>query len=261
VNLISVPYFIGLRMDGFRTPEPAAVLDPPLPGDPGADYSTSNTGGPGELAQRRMGVLYRALAENVAGADHPVVYAGDCVAVIGVLAGLQQRKVHPTLYWFDAHGDFNTWDTTPSGFLGGMPLAMLTGRGEQVIVDGVGLVPIADERVVLVDARDLDPGEDEAVAASGMRVRSVDDVAHEEPSDRPIYVHVDVDVVDPVDLPAINYPAPGGPSLQAVHDAVHRLAGTGRVAAASVSSWNPRLPGADLAAAATRRIMGDFLES
>jgi len=261
VNLISVPYFIGLRLDGFVTPEPAAVLDLMLPGDPGADYSTSTTRGPGELAQQRMAVLYRRLAEEVAVVDHPLVYAGDCVAVIGVLAGLQARKVHPTLYWFDAHGDFNTWETTPTGFLGGMPLAMLTGRGEQTIVSGSGSEPIDDGNVVLVDARDLDPGEAEAVAESGMRVRSVEDVAHEEPSDGPIYLHVDVDVVDPGDLPAINYPAPSGPSLHDVHDAVHRLAGTGRVVAASVSSWNPGLPGADRAAAATRRIMSDFLES
>jgi len=72
-------------------------------------------------------------------------------------------------------------------------------------------------------------------------------------------VHVDVDVVDPSDLPAINYPAPDGPSLQAVRAAAGRLTGTGRVVGVSVSSWNPALPGAGRAAAATRRIVEEFL--
>ncbi|MEN8238596.1 MAG: arginase family protein, partial [Actinomycetota bacterium] len=161
---------------------------------------------------------------------------------------------------FDAHGDFHTWETTQSCFLGGMPLAMLTGRGEQTIVAGTGLRPLPDDRVVLVDARDLDEGEDAAVAASGMKVLSVDDVAGETPRSGPIYVHVDLDVVDPDDLPAMNYPAPGGPRAESVRAAVEHLASTGRVVAASVSSWNPQLPDADRASAVTRSIMGAFLD-
>jgi arginase len=65
-----------------------------------------------------------------------VSIAGDCVATMGVLAGLHDAGITPTLIWFDAHGDFNTWETTPSGFLGGMPLAMIVGRGEQTMPHG-----------------------------------------------------------------------------------------------------------------------------
>ena len=79
--------------------------------------------------QVRMGVLYRGLARLVEGEDAPVVISGDCMVAIGVLAGLQARGIDPTLLWFDAHGDFHTWETTASGFLGGMPLAMVSGRG------------------------------------------------------------------------------------------------------------------------------------
>ena len=75
-----------------------------------------------------------------------------------------------------------------------------------------------------------------------------------------IYVHVDVDVADPEELPAVNYPAPGGPSVDAVRAAVRHLAVTGRVVAASVSSWNPELPGAAQAAEATHSIMDVFLD-
>lgn len=206
-----------------------------------------------------MAVLYRHLAAWVETSSDPVVYAGDCVAIIGVLTGLQRRDLAPTLVFFDAHGDFHTWESTPSQFIGGMPLAMVTGRGEQTIVDGAGLTPLADGDVFLVDARDLDPGEDEAVAASGVHVTSVGSVVEEIPAHGPLYVHVDVDVVDPRDMPAMNYPAPGGPSLGEVREALEGLEATGRVAAFSVSSWNPALPGADRAAAATCELAASFL--
>jgi arginase len=136
---------------------------------------------------------------------------------------------------------------------------MLTGRGEQTIVAGAGLHPLPDDRVILVDARDLDPGEDEAVAASGMTVESVDRLAHSLPPDAPLYVHIDVDVVTPEDLPAVNYPAPDGPTLRQVRAAMIHLAATERVVAVSVSGWNPELPGADIAADATYQLVAPFL--
>ena len=162
-------------------------------------------------------------------------------------------------WFFDALGDFHTWDTTASGVIGGMPLAMVTGRGEQTILEGAGLTPLPDERAILVDGRDLDPGEDKALAASGVRQVTVADVAQSDLGEGPLYVHVDLDVVDPSEMPAMNYPAPGGPPLAAVTEAVRRLADTGRVVAFSLSSWNPELPGADAAAAAAIEITEPFV--
>jgi len=243
MTVITVPFFIGEPMPGFDVPEPHTTLDPSLP-----------SGKPTE----RMAVLYDELAALVTEASNPIVYAGDCVSIMGVAGGLQRRGIDPTVLFFDAHGDFHTWETTPSGFLGGMPLAMLTGRGEQTIVDGVGLAPINDGRVWLVDGRDLDPGEDEAVAASGIHHVTVDQIAAN-PPDGDLYVHVDVDVVDPVDMPGVNYPAPDGPSVATVAEAVAALHATGQVVALSFSSWNPALEGADIAAAATHRIAAPFL--
>ena len=243
-EIIKVPFFMGEQMHGFEVPEPFVELKPELP-----------SGSP----QDRMAHLYRELGNQVAGRDAPVVYAGDCVVTIGVLAGLQRKGINPTLVFFDAHGDFNTSDTTPSGFLGGMPVAMLTGRGEQTIVAGAGLEPLNDERVVHVGARDLDPGEDKALAESGIVCVSVDQLAHHDLPPGSLYVHVDVDVVDPEELPAVNYPAPGGPSLHDTRAALIRLAATGRVVAFSVSSWNPALPGADRAAAGTQQLAAPFL--
>lgn len=243
MTIISVPFFIGEPMPGFVVPNPHVTLDPDLPG-------ASPT--------KRMAVLYSRLAALVAEDFNPVVYAGDCLSILGVAGGLQRRGVDPTILFFDAHGDFHTWETTPSNFLGGMPLAMLTGRGEQTIVDGAGMAPVEDGRVWLIDGRDLDPGEDDAVAESGIHHVTVEEIAADPPPGD-LFVHIDVDVVDPIDMPGVNYPATGGPSADAVARAVEALHATGRVVALSFSSWNPALPGADIAAAATHRIAAPFL--
>ncbi|MEW5959570.1 MAG: arginase family protein [Chloroflexota bacterium] len=192
----------------------------------------------------RLGILAQALADEVAAvraAGHlPVALVGDCTASIGVLAGLQRELPDLTLVWYDAHGDFNTPQTTPSGFIGGMPLAMLCGRGEQTIVEGAGARVLPEANVILTDARDLDPGEKEAVTASALtHLPQMADLLSLDLPDRPIYIHFDCDVLHLTDLTAVNYPAQGGPSLATVEATLARLADTGRVAAVSVTLWNP----------------------
>ena len=243
MTAIKVPYFMGDRISGLEVPEPSVEVSRELPAG---------------SAQERMAVLYGRLAAEVARQDDPIVFAGDCVAIIGVLAGLRRKGIDPTLVFFDAHGDFNTWETTPSGFIGGMPVAMVTGRGEQTIVIGAGLRVLSDARVLHVGARDLDPGEEAALAESGITAIGVTEVAEVDLSTGPLYVHVDLDVVDPEEMTATSYPAPGGPSVEEGVVALTRLAATGRVAAFSVSSWNPALPGADRAAAIAARMAGLF---
>jgi arginase len=240
-----VPFFIGERIGDLLIEAPHETIAPPLPeGTP----------------QQRMAVLYRQVADHVADTDETiVVFAGDCLAPIGILAGLQRRSIDATLIWFDAHGDFHTWETTASGFLGGMPLAMIVGRGEQTIVNATGLKPLDERKVLLVDARDLDPGEAKAVAESNITVTAVTGLAHTVPPQGALYVHVDVDVVDPVEMPAVNYPAPEGPALADVRAALLHLVSTDRVVAFSVSSWNPDLPEAERAAAATTRLAALFM--
>jgi arginase len=194
----------------------------------------------------RMGVLYRALAAEVAAVrvagNLPVVISGDCVASIGVVAGLQQETSDFNLVWYDAHGDFNTPETTPSGFIGGMPLAMLCGRGEQTIVKGVGAKIHPESKIILTDARDLDPGEKEAVAGSAVtHLTQVADLINLKLPNEPIYIHFDSDVLRTADMPAVNYPAQGGPTLETVEASLAYLASTGRIAAISVTMWNPEM--------------------
>jgi arginase len=193
-----------------------------------------------------MSLLHEPLATFVHEAalqgDRPVSIAGDCCTTIGILAGLQRANIDPTLIWFDAHSDFNTWETTPSGFLGGMPLAMLVGRGEQTMSNAVGLRSLPEEKVVLTDGRDLDP--EEKVALEGSAVKHVPDVRwlpREDLPAGPLYVHFDVDVLSPETAPAMNYLAAGGPNASEMEQVFRFLAQTGRVSAVSVSSWNPRM--------------------
>ena len=196
--------------------------------------------------QSRMSVLHEALArkveKSIGEGRLPVSIAGDCCTSIGVTAGLQRAGVDPFLIWFDAHGDFNTWETTPSGFLGGMPLAMLAGLGEQTMPRAVGLRPLPEDRVILTDGRDLDPGEMELVTNS--RVNHLVDpkslYKYAFP-DLPIYIHFDVDIINPIDAPAMSYSAVGGPRASELEGLFRFLAQTLQVVAISLSSWNPEL--------------------
>ena len=108
-----------------------------------------------------------------------------------------------------------------------------------MIATAIGLRPVAEDRVLLVDARDLDPPEAEYLARAAIRRSTVRDAATSLP-DGPLYLHVDIDVVDPDDLPGLLFPALGGPSLPAVAEAVRDILATGRVAAFGLAcTWHP----------------------
>jgi arginase len=191
---------------------------------------------------QRLSAVHEPLAAEVArtvqAGDRPVSIGGDCCAVIPVMAGLQRAGVAPRLLWLDAHGDFNTPETTPSGFIGGMPLAMLVGRGDQDLLRALSLSPIPERDVILFDARDLDPGEREAVAGSEVRhVRSLAALLEEDLTGRPLHVHIDVDVMSVEDAPAVLYPVPGGPRAVALVELGRRLVARNVPVSVSMTPW------------------------
>ena len=200
----------------------------------------------GDDRQARMNAIHQPLAAfveaTVRKGERPVSLSGDCCSSIGVLAGLQRAGVAPNLIWLDAHGDFNTPETSPGGFWGGMPLAILVGRGDPTMPRALGLVPLAEQDIILADARDLDPGEDTALAASGLtHVPSVRALLSSTLPDGPLWVHFDTDIVDATEAPAQNYPVAGGPTTADMGELFDKLAQTGHVVAVSLSSWNPEL--------------------
>ena len=123
-ELIVTPWHLDEHIPGFPLPAGAAELTrPSLPAGP-------QTG--------RMIRLYEAVADVVARAARPLLLSGDCTTALGAVAGLQRRHGDAAVVWLDGHGDFNTPATTITGYLGGMPLAMLTGRAPELISDPWG---------------------------------------------------------------------------------------------------------------------------
>ncbi|MBZ0321418.1 MAG: arginase family protein [Anaerolineae bacterium] len=212
-------------------------------------------------APNPMTAVHRAIADAILRHPNqfPVVFAADCVTSIGMVRGLTQRHGEMGIVWYDAHGDFNTPATTPSGYIGGMPLAMLVGRGEQDLMRGAEVRPLNEAHIVITDARDLDPGEREALAAS--RILHLPDVAELLTAPLPhvpLYVHFDTDVVNLEEMPGMNYPAPGGPSLDTAADTLQRVAHDGEVVGVLFGLWDTRMLTPDnhgVPIAATHRLM------
>jgi arginase len=195
-------------------------------------------------AWERLAVLYAAVARAVTEAavlgTAPVVVSGDCTTALGTVAGLQRGGVNAGIVWFDAHGDVQTLETTASGYLGGLPLRLLVGYRPELIADDLGLWPVPEDRVLLVGARDLDPPEVTYLADARIRRCQVTDLDPAGLPYGPLYVHIDLDVIDPVGLPGLRYPAPGGPGLGDVAGALRMLLATGRVAAVGIAcTWHP----------------------
>jgi arginase len=228
---ILVPYHID---------EARPDLDVPMP----ADVTISTDRPTAADRWHWLSLLYTqvaaAVSSTVDAGGTPIVLSGDCTTALGTVAGLQAAGIDPVVVWFDAHGDLQTMETTHTGYLGGLPLRILVGYRPELIADSLGLRPVPESRVVLVDGRDLDPPEAEYLASAAVRRVPVAEVSTMDLPDGPIYLHLDLDVVNPDDLPGLLFPAPGGPSLDAVFTAVNALLGTGRVVAVGLAcTWHP----------------------
>ena len=191
----------------------------------------------------RMAVLYDevadAVAADIAAGQVPLVLSGDCTTSLGVVAGLQRAGLDPGLVWFDGHGDVQTPETSTSGYLGGMPLRQLVGGADRTVAERLGMRSVPEQEVVLVDARALDPPEAEFLAGSEIRRVPVEDADTTLPR-RPVYLHLDVDVVDPRDMPGLLFPAPDGPGLPAVAAAVRQVLASCEVLAIGLAcTWRP----------------------
>lgn len=196
--------------------------------------------------------LYRALAARLADSDElPIVLSGHCGAAIGAAAGLGADAI----LWFDAHGDYNTPDTTDSGFLDGMCLAVATGRCWHGLARTIpGFRPIDPRRVIHVGARDWSPGEREALLHDGVRLEpSFDGI-----DAKRLLVHVDLDVIDSRYGRANPYACEGGLSpddvLRVIDDARERFPVAGLV----IASYDPGCDTDGRIAEAALRIIRSF---
>jgi len=176
------------------------------------------------------------LARAVAMHDRPVtILAGNCNSCLGTLAALED----PGIVWLDAHGDFNTPETSISGALEGMSLAIATGHCHPELMAR----PVAEENVVLAATRSLDPLEEQRLRASGIRLatldalpRAIDQLARRVQT---IYLHLDLDVLDPQISPGVNFSEPGGISVEELFEAVKLVIAAGKLGAATIANFNP----------------------
>jgi arginase len=244
--LVQVPYFLGRRGEGLATGVP--VLAERLAAELGAstieidvESGSWNEIGASMDVVRAVAAVVR---EIVGAGGFPLVLGGVCSTALGVVAGLGSPQELGAV-WFDAHGDFNTPETTPTGFFDGMPLAMLTGSGWESLRAGIdGLQPVDEANVVLVGARDLDPPEQERLERSAVRwVRpgepleaALDALAERV---RDVYLHVDLDVLDPSEGQANRYAARGGPTAAELAIAVGEVASRFRIHAAAITAYEP----------------------
>ena len=196
------------------------------------------------LGVRVIGVPYH-LDEYLPDLDFPLrpgeivstdLPSADVWERLAALYGLVARAVADAA----GRGDVQTLETTASGYLGGLPLRLLTGYRPELIAARLGLEPVPERRIVLVGARDLDPPEVTYLAEAQIRRSEVAVLSAADLPDGPLYAHLDLDVADPADLPGLRYPAPGGPGPAAVAGALRMLLGTGRVAAVGIGcTWHP----------------------
>ena len=147
--------------------------------------------------------------DALSGGNVPVILAGDCSISLTTLPAALRNRPEAHILWLDAHGDYNTPDTSASAFLGGMCLAGACGEWDPGLAD-----PVPPERVVLAGVRDLDDGERRLLEQSPATVIGASTVetlvAVKNALDgAPAFVHLDLDVLDPEHFPA-QFPAPGG---------------------------------------------------
>ena len=254
---IGVPFTLGQRL--AERSEVEAVRQSGIAEEIGADWVDIRPDtGDGALPVTAVNV---AIADTILAypGKTPLIFASDCTSALGAMRGLMRQR--PMVIWYDAHGDFNTPETSPSGFLGGMPLAMLVGRGHMGYMNGIGLAPIKERDVILTDGRDLDPEERVALGQSQVvHLPSVDDLLTRSLRERPVYIHLDLDVVDPSEMPGLWYPAPGGPSVAAVNASLQHVAAAQPLAGALFTLWNNSLVSDDRALQHTLTMVRTIVE-
>lgn len=195
-----------------------------------------------ELARR----LATAVRSARSAGHFPLVLSGNCNTAVGTLSGLTPAR--RATFWFDAHGDCNTPETTNTGFLDGMGLAMTTGLcWHQLAATVPGFLPVAPEATFLLGARDLEVAEAALLEESAITPIAVGQIPKELPSilaksplaDTLGYLHLDLDVLDPAVGHANYLPVPIGLSLSQLTAAVAAIRARVPLGAAALTSYSP----------------------
>lgn len=199
--------------------------------------------------------LAAAVSKEMEEGRFPLVLGGDHSIAMGTIAGVTKHVKNLGVIWFDAHGDLNTGDTTPSGNIHGMPLAASLGLGHERLVNIGGFAPkIKPENLVIMGARDLDAGERALIKERGIKVFTMHEIdrlgmarvmeeaiAHVSKNTDGVHLSFDLDGLDPHDAPGVGTPVIGGISYREGHLAMEILAEADVLVSAEFVEVNPIL--------------------
>ncbi len=184
----------------------------------------------------------------------PLVIGGDHSIAMGTTAALSQHYQKIGMIWIDAHGDFNTEDTTISGNIHGMSFATSVGRGTKSLVGQMGRTRVLEPNCVLIGARDLDPLEREVLRQSKVTVftmREIDEQGMYKVMKKAmkiacdgtdaLHVSFDLDSMDPMDAPGVGTPVQGGITYREAHLAMEMISECGKLKSLEVVELNPIL--------------------
>lgn len=185
----------------------------------------------------------------------PLVLGGDHSIAIGTLAGISKYFKRLGVIWFDAHGDLNTPETSPSGNIHGMPLAVSLGLGETTLTQIGGYCPkIQPENIVIIGARSLDEGEKRLIKEKGIKVYTMHEIdrlgipkvieetiAYFKDRTDGVHLSLDLDGLDPLYAPGVGTPVEGGLNYRESHLAMEMLFESGMITSAEFVEVNPIL--------------------
>jgi len=270
VGILGVPYNVGWKGEGIDR-GPQALRNAGLAeqlrnvvravkdlGDIQADLPPYDDSNPRLLNPQQVVALCKVLASRVEGMCRdgyfPLILGGEDSVLMGIIEGFKRGlKKRIGLIYFDAHGDFNTPKTTPSGLIGGMNVAVVAGRGPEILTKMFSYAPqLPEENIVLFGVRDLDPPEKIALEDSRVHVYSrakvrelgaefamKDALKKLEATCDQFYIHVDLDVLDESAMKAQILPVPDGLSLSEFTSAIRMVRAIGKLRGLAVMVFNP----------------------
>lgn len=221
--------------------------------------------------------LAKKMQREVASKQFPLVLGGDHSIAIGTLAGLASHYEDLGVIWYDAHGDINTPETSPSGNIHGMPLAASLGYGDERLTSILfNQAKIKPENVVLIGIRDLDDGEKETIRRLGIKTYTMHEIdrlgmpkvieetiAYLKDKTDAVHLSFDLDGIDPCEAPGVGTPVPGGATYRETHLALEMLHESDLITSAEFVEVNPMLDirskTADLTVALIGSLFGEKL--
>ncbi|MEK3997154.1 arginase [Psychrobacillus sp. FSL K6-2365] len=219
-------------------------------------------------------ILANKVHDIIGEGNFPIVLGGDHSIAIGTLAGLADRYDNLGVIWYDAHADLNTAETSPSGNIHGMPLAVSIGLGHEALVNIRDFAPkIKPENVVIIGARSVDPGERDLIKEKGIKVFSMHEIDKLGMSevmtqtiqyfkDRKVdgvHLSLDLDGLDPLYTPGVGTPVAGGITYRESHLAMEMLYASEMVTSAEFVEVNPILDEKNKTADVAVGLMGSLL--